>query len=187
MSPATGAAEVDFDTVAHTMRVQATFAGLTAPVSAAHIHAATDTPGTGNTFVATPLSGFPTGVMSGAYDHTFNTLDSGIYTFAFLTGNGATASGAESALFTAMDQGTAYLDIHDAEFPGGEIRGFLAPVTTTAVPAPPAVVLVGIGLGVGAIGRRFSAAVRPATSWPPPRPPRTVLHRESAQRGPPTV
>ncbi len=37
-SPATGFARVDFDIVAHTMNVQATFSGLVAPTSAAHIH-----------------------------------------------------------------------------------------------------------------------------------------------------
>src|ERR1700687_5877992 len=73
-SPGTGFAEVTLNLVLHTMRVQVSFSGLTAGDTAAHIHAATASPGTGTAGVATQTPtfvSFPTGVTSGTYDNTF--------------------------------------------------------------------------------------------------------------------
>src|SRR5207248_10939489 len=114
-APGTGFAEVDFDILAHIMRVQVTFAGLTAGTTASHIHAATVLPGTGTAGVATTVPtfpGFPLGVTSGTYDQTFNTLDLGTYNPAFVTANGGTAAGAEAALAAALASDRAYLNIH---------------------------------------------------------------------------
>jgi hypothetical protein len=78
------------------------------------------------------------------------------YNPSFVTANGGTPASAEAALFSAMAADEAYLNIHTNNFPGGEIRGFLTPV-----PAPPAVVLVGLGAGCVAlrryVGRRATA------------------------------
>ena len=66
-SPGTGSAQVDFDTVLNTMRVQSTFSGLVAPTTAAHIHAPTAVAGTGVVAPATQVPsfvGFPLGVMA---------------------------------------------------------------------------------------------------------------------------
>jgi hypothetical protein len=54
---------------------------------------------------------------------------------AYVTANGGTAAGAESAFVQALADGKAYLNIHSSTFGGGEIRGFLLPVPepTTAV------------------------------------------------------
>ena len=127
-SPGTGFAEVDYDTVAHTMHVQVTFSGLEAPTTASHIHATTAVPGMGNAGVATQVPsfmGFPLGVTSGTYDHMFDTTQASFYNPAFVTATGGTVPGAEMALIAALNSGRAYLNIHSNLFPGGEIRGFL--------------------------------------------------------------
>jgi hypothetical protein len=150
-SPGTGSALVQIDTLAHTMRVQVFFSGLLGTTTASHIHAATAFPGTGNAAVATQtptFSGFPLGVTDGSYDRTFDTTLSSSFNSAFVTAHGGTAASAEAALFAALAADEAYLNIHTTAVPGGEIRGFLTPV-----PAPPAVVLVGLGAGCVAAKR----------------------------------
>jgi CHRD domain/PEP-CTERM motif len=142
-SPGTGSAEVDFDIVAHSMHVQASFSGLLGTTTASHIHAATATPGTGTAGVATQVpyfTGFPIGVTSGTYDHTFDTSLASTYNPAFVTANGGTAASAEAALAAALAAGTAYYNIHTTVDPGGEIRGFLS-----AVPEPASISLMGVG------------------------------------------
>ena len=155
-SPGTGFTIVDFDTTAHSMRVQVTFSGLTGTTTASHIHSATAVAGTGTAGVATELpsfTGFPLGVTSGNYDQTFNTSLTAFYNPSFLTNNGGTASSAETAFFAGMTQGKAYLNIHTNVFPGGEIRGFLQ---ASPVPAPPGLIL----LGSGALTMAFSTGLR---------------------------
>ena len=146
-SPATGFTEVDFDIVAHTLRVQVTFSGLLGPTTASHIHSPTALPGTGTSGVATQtpsFDGFPLGVTSGTYDHTFDTTLASTYNPAFVTADGGTPAGAEAALAASLPAGTAYLNIHTTVNPGGEIRGFLLP--SAAVPEPASITLMAIGV-----------------------------------------
>jgi hypothetical protein len=126
-SPGIGEALVTLDPLAHTMRVQVTFSGLLAGVTASHIHCCT-LPTAG---VATPVPtfpGFPSGVTSGSYDATFDLTDASSYRAGFITASGGTVAGAEAALVHGIKTGVAYLNIHTTLFPGGEIRGFFKPV-----------------------------------------------------------
>ena len=149
-SPATGSTLVTIDPVAHTLRVQVSFAGLLAPTTASHIHVKgglNDTnlaDNVGPVFTTTPtFLGFPLGVQTGTYDQTFNTLAAGTYNPALLNNaaiGGSTAL-AEQALFAGIISGNSYLNVHTTLFPGGEIRGTLDPV-----PEPTSLMLVGTGL-----------------------------------------
>lgn len=150
-SPGVGTATVTIDTVLHTMRVQATFSGLTGNTTASHIHAATATPLTGTAGVATQtptFTGFPLGVTAGTYDNTFNMTLSSSFNASYITANGGTPATAEAALYAAIGAGRAYLNIHTSTFGGGEIRGFL-----TLAPTPGAAAAFGLA-GLAALRRR---------------------------------
>jgi hypothetical protein len=153
-SPGTGSAIVTFDDVAHTLRVQATFSGLTAETTAAHIHAPTAVPFEGIAGVATTTPsfvGFPLGVTAGSMDETYDTTSLSTWNPAYVTANGGTAAGAEAAFGLALAEGRAYFNIHTSAFPRGEIRGFLV------VPEPSSLMLGGLALGSLAafrLGRR---------------------------------
>jgi hypothetical protein len=145
-SPGTGFATVTVDSVLQSMRVEASFSGLLAGVTASHIHCCAAVPGTGTAGVATvtpTFIGFPSGVTSGTYDHNFDMALAGSFNAAFVTANGGTAAGAFNTLVAGLDGGKAYYNIHSSQFPGGEIRGFLH-----AVPEPETYALMLAGLGV---------------------------------------
>ena len=134
VSPGFGTATVTFDFDAVTMRVETSFSGLLGNTTASHIHCCTAVPGTGTAGVATTtptFPGFPLGVTSGSYDHTFDMSLASSYNPAFITSHGGTISSAMNALIFGLDAGETYLNIHTSVFPGGEIRGFLV-----AVPEP---------------------------------------------------
>ena len=135
-SPGTGAVRVTIDLDLFTMRIEADFEDLLGTTTAAHIHAPTSIPLSGTAGVATQtpsFEGFPTGVTSGTYDHTFDLTLASSYNPAFITANGGTISGASNALFAALAEGRAYFNIHSTVFAGGEIRGFLVPVARSIV------------------------------------------------------
>jgi hypothetical protein len=66
-----------------------------------------------------------------------------LHNAAFVTASGGTAADAESALLAALFSGDAYANIHDATFPGGEIRGRLV---ETPEPATGGLMLVAFGV-----------------------------------------
>jgi hypothetical protein len=126
------------------LKVDVSFAGLTGGnASAAHIHCCTPPTNVG---VAVGFPSFPN-ATDGTYTHTFDLTDSAVYTPTFLNDfGGGTAAGAEAALIAGLASGNAYVNIHNAVFPGGEIRGFPA-----VVPEPGNVLLLATGLLVVAL------------------------------------
>jgi hypothetical protein len=152
-SPGTGFVTVTLNLALHTLRVQATFSNLMGNVSAAHIHAPAP-PGV-NAGVATQVpsfAGFPHGGTFGTYDMTFNTLDVSTWNPSYVTANGGTAAGAESAFASALMNNQAYFNLHTDLFSGGELRANLIPEPSTV-----ALLTVGLlGAGIGAWRRRRS-------------------------------
>ena len=150
-SPGTGFATVTFDDVLNTMRVQVTFSDLLGLTTASHIHCCTAVPDAGNAGVATTtptFTSFPTGVMAGTYDHTFDMTLASSYNPAFVALHG-TVAGAEAFLLAGMLADESYLNIHSSFAPGGEIRGFLH-----EVPEPASLLLLGTGLSAAALRAR---------------------------------
>lgn len=163
-SPGTGFSKLYLDTDLHTMRITATFEDLIGLTTAAHVHAPTVDPNTGVIGVATELpsfTGFPLGVTAGTYDHTFDTTLLSTWNPAFVTANGGTALGAETAFLSALLAEKAYLNIHSTFRPGGEIRDFYE-----VVPEPEtwALMIAGFGLAGAALRRRDAAGGRKLTT-----------------------
>jgi hypothetical protein len=140
-SPGTGETMVMMDVTNLMMHVDITFRDLIGPTTAAHIHAPTAVPFTGNAGVASQVpffSGFPIGVTSGIYHGVFDMTQASSYNPAFVAANGGTPVAAFHALLGFMQQGRSYMNIHTSAFPGGEIRGFL-------VPEPASLAILGLG------------------------------------------
>jgi hypothetical protein len=129
--------------------VDVTWSGLTGGnPAAAHIHCCT--PRGANIGVAVGFPSFPA-TLSGTYQHDFDLLDTAIYTASFLSNfGGGSASGARDALITGLENQQAYVNIHNAIFPGGEIRG-------NVVPEPSTLTLLGVAFAATAAARRRRA------------------------------
>ncbi|MBB3121588.1 CHRD domain-containing protein [Pseudoduganella violacea] len=143
-SPASGHVTVVFDLSAHSLSIDADFAGLVGRSAAAHIHCCTAAPLSGTAGVATMLptfTGFPSGVHDGGYYATFDTSLAATWNPTFIASHGGTTLGAEAALLAGLQSRRSYFNIHSTSFTGGEIRGNLAPV-----PEPGMVWMLGLGL-----------------------------------------
>jgi hypothetical protein len=150
-SPATGSISVILDTTLNTLAVNESWSGLIGgAAAAAHIHCCA--PAGTNAAVAVPFNGFPA-TTSGTYSNTFDLTSLAAYNAPFVTSSGGTAALAESALIAGMLSGQTYANIHDATFPGGEIRGLLAQPT----PEPATLALGGLSMMLLGFGRRRRA------------------------------
>jgi len=148
----TGSVTVTMDLDTHSLRIQASFADLMAGVTAAHIHCC-NSPAMPNVPPATQVpsfTGFPSGVMSGSYDMTFDTSLAATWNPSFVTAQGSVAN-AEAAFFDGMMDGRAYFNIHTTQFGGGEIRANLAPIPE---PSTYALFLAGLAAVGGIAARR---------------------------------
>jgi hypothetical protein len=147
----TGYGSFEFNETLTSLTIDVEWSGLSGVTTVAHIHCCTTTAGTGTVGVAvTPgtMPGFPgvgsgtLGVSAGSYSVVLDLTQSATFTAAFLGGaNPATPEGATARLLQGILDGKAYFNIHSTTFPGGEIRGFLAPV-----PEPGTFVLSGLGV-----------------------------------------
>lgn len=129
-SAATATATILVDTVAQTLLVNESFSGLSGPATASHLHTAP--PGVAGPIIL-PFAVVPS-ATSGSFSDTLTAADlinqgtSGISTFA--------------QLLDRIEAGNTYVNIHTANFPGGEIRG-----QVHAVPEPLSLALLASGLG----------------------------------------
>ncbi|NYE59296.1 hypothetical protein FHW58_000448 [Duganella sp. 1224] len=136
-SPAIGVAVVEFDAASHVLQIGAAFSALQGQSSGANI----SWTGAGDTLAALP--GFPLGVGTGAYNHSFNTSLDGTWDAAFLSANGGNAAGAEAAFLAGLRSGAAWINLASTRYGGGEIRGTLNAVA--AVPEPATFAMLGLG------------------------------------------
>lgn len=143
---ATGSAKVT--TLSNILRVRVSFSGLTDSAVFGHIHCCANVGN--NAGVAIEFPSLPQAV-TGSYFRDFNLLSSTVYSAGFLAANGGSAFAARNALIVGLNAGRAYVNIHNAVYRGGEIRGQLA------VPAPATLALFGLGLVALVGARRFSA------------------------------
>lgn len=160
-SPGTGFATVTLNPDLRSLRVQATFSGLTGTTTASHIHCCTALPGVGLAGVATTtptFADFPLGVTAGTYDRTLSLDLASSWNPSFVTLVGGLAN-AYATLVGGLNSGTSYFNIHTSTFGGGEIRGFLTPVVAIPEPETYALLLVGLGL-LGGLAKRRQAARR---------------------------
>lgn len=124
------------------LSVTESFTGLSGVATGAHIHCCA-APGTSAPIVVPfPFPPFPA-ATSGTFSDTFD-----LSTFTF-------SGGATKASFIAgLEGGFAYVNIHDANFPAGEIRGQLLPASVTPEPGTLLLVATGAAGMAGALRRR---------------------------------
>ncbi len=155
-SPGSGSATLDIDDSSHVFSLAINFMSLLGNTTVTHIHCCTASPGAGNVGVAsaTPtFPGFPIGVTSGSYARSFDMNLTGNFSPVFLTFHGGSAASAYEALLSGINSGSAYLNIHTTLYPGGEIRGFLQPISPVPVPAALPLLVTGVGI-IGALRRQ---------------------------------
>ena len=131
-STATGNTVVTFDDALSTVTVGVTFAGLSSAASAAHIHCCS-APGA-NSGVAMAMIGFPS--STGTTYNAVLTVFNGANTFA--------------SVLAGAQAGLTYVNVHNATFPGGELRGNLMPIPEASTYA---MMLAGLA-AFGALARR---------------------------------
>jgi len=113
ITPATGFAQITYNSNTNTILFQVTFNELSAPATAGHIHVGP--PGVAGPIIL-PFAGVPAAI-SGTFSGTVTAADllpsppNGINTFA--------------DAINAIEAGNTYVNVHNSIFPGGEIRGQL--------------------------------------------------------------
>lgn len=128
-SPGTGFATAVHDAGTDSLAVNLSFSGLSSNTT----NAALDCCATFSTSSGVALDfaglGFPVGVTSGSFSHTFDLTDASTYTASYLLDSGGTAELAANRLLGSMQRlalpglGIAYINIGTTMHPDGELRG----------------------------------------------------------------
>lgn len=143
---ASGSATVTLRDDNNTLDVALSWTGLSSLGEFGHIHCCT-VPGT-NTGVALDFGTLPNATAA-AFNRSYD-----LSTFAF--GNGQT----EASFIAGLLAGQAYVNIHNAAFPNGEIRGQLQQAQVQPVPEPAtAWLLSGAVLGAMTLARRRKSSL----------------------------
>jgi hypothetical protein len=147
-STATGFGTVAFDPLTNILELELVWSGLTGPGNQAHIHCCIAPTGNAGIAIDLWLVGNPQ-PATGGFALTFDLDVDNPFRATFMPGS--TVLQKFAALQAAMDAPfNAYYNIHTTLWPGGEIRGNLAPL---AVPEPSMLLLVAAG-AAGALRRR---------------------------------
>ena len=152
-STATGTGKLVLSADQNTVNIFLNWAGLTGPAVGAHIHCCAAQGSDVRVAINFGPPAVPTGSLTRMYDLTLAST----YTAGFVSNNGGTGASARSAFLTGLVGGKAYYNVHTTAFPGGEIRGQLAPVPETATWG---MMIVGFGIVGGAMRmQRRKAAI----------------------------
>lgn len=146
-SPATGTGTLTLSSDQNSIHVQLNWVGLTAPAAASHIHCCAFQGANGPVAV-----GFDTpAATSGSIDRTYDLTLLSTYGAGFQPGQDAATK--RAAFLAGLFGGLTYFNVHNANFPAGEIRGQLA---LAAIPEPAswAMMIGGFGLVGSALRRR---------------------------------
>lgn len=158
-SQGSGDATVVYDSVAQTLTVSYSFAGLGSGLADGHIHCCTG-PGS-NVGVAVGFTDLPLGETSGGDDSEVYDLSSAAtFRQAFIDSfAGGVAGDAEETLVAGLNSGLAYFNLHSELIPSGEIRGQLA-AATVPIPEPRVGAMLLMGLGVLGLASRWRRGSR---------------------------
>lgn len=152
-STATGTGFATLSDDENTLTGTLTWAGLSAPASMGHIHCCAalgdDAP--------VALDFMPLAAASGSVTRSFDLTALSSYSSEF-TAVYTTAAAARSAFVSGINSGLAYFNIHDVNYPEGEIRGQISSTGAVPEPASWALLIGGFALTGGAMRRRPAAA-----------------------------
>ena len=162
VTPGTGTGSAIYNPHTQELAVDVNFSGLVGTTTNSHIHCcATDLSTNAGIAIHFVPNGFPLGVTSGSFSHTYDLSLASSFDAAYLAASGGTADLARNRLLNAMrvgvanaplpgDSSIAYFNIHTSFRGGGEIRGNIIP----GIPEPSAILLALSGLLPVAFARR---------------------------------